>query len=94
MLNNYKGEPPWSEFKTSLTALYKILHTEKPPEIPNFLSPQCTSFLNCCLKINPKERSNVYKLLRHPIITNETIYFFKIPTNESLQKVSEDQLSE
>jgi serine/threonine protein kinase len=48
--------------------MLEILKFEKPPKIPEDLSSEAKSFLEKCLKINPKERWNVNKLKAHPWI--------------------------
>ena len=79
-----------------MSAIYNILNTDNPPEIPKILSAQCNNFVSCCLRINPYERLNVYKLLRHPFITNESVLFNQISDlgnpMDTLQKVSENRV--
>ena len=48
--------------------MYHIGRTESPPPFPSNLSETALDFLNQCLKINPRERANVCKLLRHPFL--------------------------
>ena len=70
------GEPPWVDNKDYLSTLYKILHSNKPPEFPKNISDKLYSFLSYCFKMNPYERLNVTKLLKHPFIigTNVELY--------------------
>jgi serine/threonine protein kinase len=65
------GIPPWSEHKDAISVLYCIYNTEKPPTIPDNISKELYDFITCCLKMKPKERYNVYQLLRHPFITGD-----------------------
>lgn len=79
------GEPPWSQFTNQITALYNIMNAKNPPELPEFLSSALKDFLNKCFKMNPRERSNVFKLLRHPFITGE------MSTKHELKRLNSDQ---
>ncbi len=84
------GEPPWSQFTNQITALYNIMNAQKPPDLPDILSDDLKDFLNKCLKINHKERLNVYKLLRHPFITGEMTIkpeLKRVNTDKNLQKI-------
>lgn len=65
------GQPPWNG-DNSMNVLYKILKTDQPPEFPVGISKTFKHFLSCCLKMNPKERWNVTRLLNHPFI-NEVV---------------------
>jgi serine/threonine protein kinase len=58
-----------------MTVLYNIYHAKEPPKIPSNLSAQLKDFISCCLKIEPGERWNVYKLLRHHFITGDHFSF-------------------
>jgi serine/threonine protein kinase len=58
-----------------MAVLYQIYHAKEPPRIPGHLSPDLKDFINCCMKIEPKERWNVYQLLRHPFITGDVFTF-------------------
>jgi len=82
------GEPPWSQFKNQITAIYNIMNATEPPTIPDNLSEHLKSFLRCCFQLNPKERLNVYKLLRHPFITGGDN---KETLNEGTKKVNSDK---
>ena len=44
------GEPPWNEYKNPMAAIYNLIKTNTPPELPNNLSSICKNFLQCCLK--------------------------------------------
>jgi serine/threonine protein kinase len=79
------GEPPWSEFKSPMTVLYNIYHAKEPPLIPINLSPSLKDFINCCLKIEPQERWNVFQLLRHPFITGDHFTFFSGTTEQNVE---------
>jgi serine/threonine protein kinase len=67
------GDPPWSQYTNQITALYNIMNAQKPPDLPEGLSDSLKDFLSKCMKLNPRERLNVYKLLRHPFITGEEL---------------------
>lgn len=69
------GLPPYPEFKNPVSVLYHISHAMSAPGISSEIniSKELEDFLDCCLKINPKERSNVNELLRHPFITGDII---------------------
>lgn len=43
-----------------------ISKTTKPPKFPDNLSDIAKNFLEQCLRVKPKERWNVRKLLQHP----------------------------
>jgi len=84
------GEPPWSQFTNQITALFNIMNAQNPPDLPEFLSDDLKDFLNKCFKINPKERLNVYKLLRHPFITGEMTIkpeLKRVNSDKNLQKL-------
>jgi serine/threonine protein kinase len=49
------------------------MNLNSPPPIPQNISIEMKDFINCCLKIEPTERLNVYNLLRHPFITGDII---------------------
>jgi serine/threonine protein kinase len=78
LFNFFVGEPPWAEFKNPMTVLYQIYNIKEPPAIPEFLSSELRDFISCCLKIEPKDRWNVYQLLRHPFITGDMFTFHNI----------------
>ena len=67
------GEPPWNEYKNPMTVLYNIFNSKIPPIIPINVSNELKDFLECCLKIEPSERLNVFQLLTHPFITGDII---------------------
>jgi serine/threonine protein kinase len=65
------------------------MHTNSPPEFPTHLSDKCRHFLYCCMKMDPKERLNVFKLLRHPFILGDSPQNFEISTYEYSRKVDD-----
>ncbi len=67
------GKPPWSQFRTQVSALFHIASTNKPPKIPEEASSDARSFILKCLQRNPKKRPNAYKLLLHPFVKNVTL---------------------
>ena len=87
------GEPPWSEIKNHMAALYHILKCEEAPKIPEGISPELKDFLNACFKLNPRERPNVSQLLKHPFLKKEKLpHLSPIKTiTNSLIKLSSDK---
>lgn len=67
------GQPPWAEYKNPMSVLYYIGNLNSMPPIPENLSAELKDFLKCCMRIEPKERRNVYELLTHPFITGDII---------------------
>ncbi len=67
------GNPPFSQFRNAMSALYNIMNLSEPPELPKEIqvSDECRHFIKCCMAINPKERWNVRKLLNHDFITKK-----------------------
>jgi serine/threonine protein kinase len=61
------------EQKNHIGVLYEIYNIKEPPKIPIKISNEMKDFISCCLKIEPKERWNVYQLLRHPFVTGDSI---------------------
>eukprot|EP01017_Pseudomicrothorax_dubius_P018640 TRINITY_DN2058_c0_g2_i2.p1 TRINITY_DN2058_c0_g2~~TRINITY_DN2058_c0_g2_i2.p1 ORF type:complete len:295 (-),score=56.09 TRINITY_DN2058_c0_g2_i2:226-1110(-) len=64
------GKPPFSEHSNMITAMYLIGNGKAIPAIPKNLSPEGADFLRGCFRINPRERPNVYKCLRHPFVVS------------------------
>lgn len=76
------GSPPWSDITNMVKypylkspnplSQYEVMNIvvkgTKLPPIPKKLSQQATDFLNCCLKREPDQRSNVFELINHPFI--------------------------
>ena len=71
------GDPPWVDNKNYLSTIYKILHSNKPPEFPKNISENLNSFLGYCFKMKPFERLNVTKLLKHPFIVGGNLSQFE-----------------
>lgn len=67
------GQPPWTEYKNPISVLYYLANLNTIPPIPKNISLELKDFLKCCLKIDPKQRLNVYELLKHPFITGDII---------------------
>lgn len=65
------GKPPGAEYKNPRSVLYYLANLNTMPPIPQNVSAELKDFLKCCLKIDPKQRRNVYELLRHPFITGD-----------------------
>ncbi|CAO2842499.1 unnamed protein product, partial [Amaranthus hypochondriacus] len=65
------GLSPWPNIaQDPLLALYHIGFSDVSPQIPNFLSDQAKDFLAKCLKRDPKERSIISDLLKHPFVSD------------------------
>jgi serine/threonine protein kinase len=62
-----------------MTVLYNIYNAKEPPKIPENISEPLKDFINCCLKIEPKERMNVCNLLLHPFITGDYNNIYRPP---------------
>ncbi|CAK0784650.1 hypothetical protein CVIRNUC_007854 [Coccomyxa viridis] len=60
------GKPPWSEYGSSVSALFHIAQTTEPPVMPPQLSKEGCNFLLRCFNRNPKERPTSAELLKHP----------------------------
>jgi serine/threonine protein kinase len=61
-----------------MNVLTQIYHAKEPPRIPDTLSSELKDFIKSCLKMEPKERWNVYQLLRHPFITGDVFTFHNV----------------
>lgn len=61
-----------------MNVLTQIYHAKEPPSIPDTLSSELKDFIKSCLKMEPKERLNVYQLLRHPFITGDVFTFHNV----------------
>jgi serine/threonine protein kinase len=74
MLN--RGRPPWPEFESLFEAVLKIgSHEGLPPNIPEGLSTDCTSFLTRCFERDPENRAGVSELLGHPFVSSGSSSF-------------------
>jgi serine/threonine protein kinase len=69
------GEPPWANQKSPMAVLTQLYNTKEPPKVPENLSPDLRDFIRCCLRIEPRDRLNVFQLLRHPFITGDIFTF-------------------
>ena len=67
-----KGSPPWSEYKTHISAMFQIAVAKSPPAFPSRLSLEAQSFLEICFRFKPTDRLNAKKLLKHPLLTSST----------------------
>jgi serine/threonine protein kinase len=67
-----------------MSVLSQIYHAKEPPAFPQNINSELKDFLGCCLKIEPKERWNVFQLLRHPFITGDVFTFHN--TGQFLEK--------
>lgn len=63
------GKPPWSEFKSAVSAMFHIGTTEELPRIPPSLSPEGVEFIKLCLSRDVSKRPNATRLLKHPFVT-------------------------
>ena len=62
------GKPPWSQFKTQVSALYHIAASTETPELPAGLSTEALDFLRLCLQRNPASRPSASRLLQHDFV--------------------------
>ena len=63
------GNPPWSNLSKSAKEVLKIVaNTKYPPQYPSGLSKTCETFLNMCLKVDPKQRASIKELLESEFI--------------------------
>lgn len=71
-----------------MRVLFQIYNAKEPPKISDHLSSELKDFITCCLKIEPRERWNVFQLLRHPFITGDIVVFSNSPdsNNSDLMK--------
>jgi serine/threonine protein kinase len=67
------GRPPWSRFKTQVSALFHIASTDQPPELPAWISVHAKEFILLCMRRDPQQRANAVALLQHPFVANVVI---------------------
>jgi serine/threonine protein kinase len=60
------GEPPFSRYKTQISALFHIASTEEMPDFPGDFSDPAIDFLCQCFRRDPGQRPNAAQLLAHP----------------------------
>lgn len=63
---------PWEFHSTAnntQAVLYSIAAAKNPPKIPQHLSPAARDFIACTLRVDPKDRPTVDKLLQHPFFS-------------------------
>lgn len=63
-----------------------VVKTDKLPDMPEGISPECRDFIYSCLKRKPNERMNVCQLLKHSFIKNEkktTVFAADLDQKES-----------
>jgi serine/threonine protein kinase len=63
------GSPPYFEFN-QVQAMFCMVENERPP-FPSNMSPEMESFLTCCFKRDPEERSTARQLRRHTLVRTE-----------------------
>ena len=64
------SRPPYSEFKTPVSAMFQIAMNKKAPQIPSTVSKTARNFMEQCFKWKPVKRSNALKLLQHDFIAS------------------------
>ncbi len=74
-----------------MAVLHHLYHTKEPPKIAEHLTAELKNFLSCCLKIEPKERWNVYQLLRHPFITGTGDFVFSSSPNSNTSPLTNNE---
>ncbi|KAH7388429.1 hypothetical protein KP509_16G075000 [Ceratopteris richardii] len=62
------GKPPWSDLE-GYGFLFKVKQGVLPP-LPDSLSSEGKDFIQCCLRMQPKDRPTAAELLRHPFVLN------------------------
>lgn len=64
------GKEPWYEFEGEAKAILKnLLVTKTQPTMTEVISEDWKSFLDNCFQINPKKRTSIDNLLKHPFVT-------------------------
>jgi serine/threonine protein kinase len=53
--------------------LIRLMKQKVLPDIPEYLTEECTDFLHCCFKYDMKERATIRQLKNHPFIVNATM---------------------
>ncbi|XP_073058061.1 mitogen-activated protein kinase kinase kinase 3-like isoform X1 [Primulina eburnea] len=64
------SKPPWSQYEW-VAAIFKIVNSRDPPEIPDHLSADAKSFIRLCLQREPSARPTASQLLGHPFVRNQ-----------------------
>ena len=62
------AKPPWSEFHTSVSAMFHIASAPGGPPVPEHLSPELKDFVRLCTMRAPRERPNAARLAMHPFV--------------------------
>jgi serine/threonine protein kinase len=63
------GNPPWSDFDSTVSAMYTIACTEALPTFPEHLSHTAREFLTLCFNRDPSKRPDATLLLMHPFVS-------------------------
>ena len=93
------GKPPWSDkSKQAIVILRLLSETTSPPVFPSSASTHCRSFLDLCLRMDPKRRATAMELLNHPFITGlqgpgSSVTEFGLVAGDSLQSMALDSLA-
>ena len=69
------GNPPFHEVPNKMGLFYLIASTDAKPKIPDHVSDNLKDFLNHCLVREPENRWNVFKLIRHPFLSNAELLY-------------------
>ncbi|CAM9816703.1 unnamed protein product, partial [Chrysoparadoxa australica] len=67
------GKPPFSEFTSSISALFNIAMAQAPPAPPSQLSPVGQDFVIKCMQPAPQDRPTVSQLLEHEFVTSHSM---------------------
>lgn len=59
-----------------------VVNSDEDPEFPSTLSESCKDFIRCCMNRDPKQRKNVFGLLKHEFLASVS------PANRHYEKKS------
>lgn len=82
------GFPPFSKFKNYATAMFHIAQSRECPQLPESLSEDGKDFLIQCFHYEPRDRLNVFQLMRHRWMKNMEEPYAKTVTSPVLMKMS------
>mmetsp|Transcript_11568 Transcript_11568/g.30975 ORF Transcript_11568/g.30975 Transcript_11568/m.30975 type:complete len:115 (-) Transcript_11568:846-1190(-) len=64
------GVPPWAgEYTNEFALMYNIASSTRLPDVPDYLSAECKSFLQLCFQRDAKARPSADELLSHPFLS-------------------------
>ena len=67
------GNPPWSDFDSTVSAMYTIACTDTLPTFPEHLSQTAKEFLTLCFNREPSKRPDATLLLMHPFVSGSGV---------------------